>query len=112
MVSDVEAFGLFFTDDMVFVGCALPSCPKSSNLVVPLYCSLNMLEGDTEYASYFMPFLDFFFLSLKNIMIINVYLKSSIFLCLWRAILICDSIRVLSLFLAFSVRQKDLAIPK
>ncbi|KAJ8753363.1 hypothetical protein K2173_019762 [Erythroxylum novogranatense] len=25
----------------------LPSCPKSSKLVVPLYCSLNMLEGDT-----------------------------------------------------------------
>ena len=40
----------FFTDDMVFVDCALPSCPKSSNLVVPLYCSLNMLEGDTVYA--------------------------------------------------------------
>ena len=45
----------FFTDDMVCVGCALPSCPKSSNLVVPLYCSLNMLEGDIGYASYFMP---------------------------------------------------------
>lgn len=27
--------------------CELPSCPKSSNLVVPLHCSLNMLEGDT-----------------------------------------------------------------
>ena len=40
----------FFTDDMVFVGCALPSCPKSSNLMVPLYCSLNMLEGDIGYA--------------------------------------------------------------
>ena len=45
---------------MVFVDCALPSCPKSSNLVVPLYCSLNMLEGDTVYASYFMPFLECF----------------------------------------------------
>ena len=53
----------FFTDDMVFVGCALSSCPKSSNLVVLLYCSLNMLEGDTRYDSYFMPFLDFFFVS-------------------------------------------------
>ena len=50
----------FFTEDMVFVGCALPSCPKSSNLVVPLYYSLNMLEGDIGYALYFMPFLDFF----------------------------------------------------
>ena len=49
----------FFTDDMVFVRCALSSCPKSSNLVVPLYCSLNMLEGDTRYASYFMHFLEF-----------------------------------------------------
>ena len=85
----MEAFGLcdylykvfFFTDDMVFVGCALPSCPKSSNLVVPLYCSLNMLKGDIGYASYFMPFF-YLFLSLKNIMIIDVYLKSSIFLCL------------------------------
>ena len=48
---------------MVFVGCALPSCPKSSNLVVLLYYSLNMLEGDIGYASYFMPFLDFFFVS-------------------------------------------------
>ena len=48
---------------MVFVCCALPSCPKSSNLVVPLYCSLNMLEGDIRYASYFMPFLYFFFVS-------------------------------------------------
>lgn len=28
-------------------GCEPPSCPKSSNLVVPLHCSLNMLEGDT-----------------------------------------------------------------
>ncbi|KAG5244873.1 branched-chain-amino-acid aminotransferase protein [Salix suchowensis] len=27
--------------------CELPSCPNSSNLVVPLHCSLNMLEGDT-----------------------------------------------------------------
>ena len=96
---------------MVFVGCALPSCPKSSNLVVPLYCSLNMLERDTGYASYFMSFLDFF-LSLKNIVIIDVYLKSSIFLCLWRAILMCDSIVALSLFLALTVRPKDLATPK
>ena len=71
MASDVEAFVLyiiciksfFFTDDMVFVGCALPSCPKSSNLVVPLYSSLNMLEGGIGYDSYFMPFLDFFFVS-------------------------------------------------
>ena len=45
---------------MVFVGYALPSCPKSSNLVVPLYCSLNMLEEDTGYASYFRYFLEFF----------------------------------------------------
>ena len=45
---------------MAFVGCALPGCPKSSNLVVPFYCSLNMLEGDTGYASYFMHFLEFF----------------------------------------------------
>ena len=43
------------------------------------------------------------FLSLKNIVIIDVYLKSSIFLCLWRAILMCDSIGALSLFLAFNV---------
>ena len=61
-----------------------------------------MLEGDIGYGSYFMPFLDFF-LSLKNIVIIDVYLKSSIFLCLWRMILMCDSIVALSLFLAFSV---------
>ena len=54
------AESLFFIDDMVFVGCALSSCPKSSNLVVPLYCSLNMLEGDTGFASYFIPFLEFF----------------------------------------------------
>ena len=46
---------------MVFVGCAIPSCPKSSNLVVPLYCSLNTLEGGIGYASYFMPFFSFFF---------------------------------------------------
>ena len=52
------------------------------------------------------------FLSLKNIVIIDVYLKSSIFLCLWRAILMCDSIGALSLFLAFSVRPKDLGAPK
>ena len=101
----------FFTDDVVFVGCALSSCPRSSNLVVPLYCSRNMLEGDSGYASYFMPFLDFFF-SPKNILIIDVYLKSSIFLCIWRAILICDSIGALSLFLAFSVLPNDLATPK
>ena len=90
---------------MVFVGCALPSCPKSSNLVVPPYCSLNMLEGDIGYALYFMPFLDFF-LSLKNIVIIDVYLKSSIFLCLWRAILMCDSIGALSLFLLLASDQR------
>lgn len=29
----------------------LPSCPNSRKLVVPLQCSLNMLEGDTGYAS-------------------------------------------------------------
>ena len=52
------------------------------------------------------------FLFLKNIVIIYVYLKSSIFLCLWRAILICDSIGALFLFLDFSVRPKDLAAPK
>ena len=44
-----------------------------------------------------------FFLSLTNIVIIDEYLKSSIFLCLWRAILMCDSTGALSLFLAFSV---------
>ena len=77
--------------------------------MVPLYCLLNMLEGDTRYAPYFMPFLEF--LSLKNIVIIDVFLKSSIFLCLWR-ILMCDSIGALSLFLAFSVQPKDLAAPK
>ena len=52
------------------------------------------------------------FLSLKNIVIIDVYLKSSIFLCLWRAILMCDFIGALSLFLAFSVRSKELGHPK
>ena len=51
----------FFTNDMVFVGCALPSCPKSRNLVVSLYCSLNMLEGGIGYASYFMHFFFYFF---------------------------------------------------
>ena len=50
----------FFTDDMVFVGCALPSCLKSSNLVVPLYCSLNMLEGDTGMLHILCLFLNFF----------------------------------------------------
>ena len=45
---------------MVFVGCAIPSCPKSSNLVAPLYCSLNKLERGIGYASYFMPFFYFF----------------------------------------------------
>ena len=52
------------------------------------------------------------FLSLNNIVIIDVYSKSSIFVCLWRAILMCDSIGALYLFLAFSVRSKDLAVPK
>ena len=60
LVYPVICIKSFFTDDIVFVGCALPSCLKSSNLVVPLYCSLNMLEGDTGYALYFMPFLEFF----------------------------------------------------
>ena len=41
-------------------------------------------------------------------MIIDVYLKSSIFLCLWRVILMYDSTGALSLFLAFSVRPKAL----
>ena len=59
-------------------------------------------SGDIGYVSYFMPFFDFF-LSLTNIVIIDVCLKSSIFLCLWRAILMCDSTGALSLFLAFSV---------
>ena len=60
LIYEVICIKSFFTNDMVFVGCALPSCPKSSNLVVPLYCALNMLEGDIEYASYFMRFLEFF----------------------------------------------------
>ncbi|KAH9754667.1 protein-lysine n-methyltransferase eef2kmt [Citrus sinensis] len=35
-------------DDLVILGCIdLPSCPKSRKLMVPLQCSLNMLEGDT-----------------------------------------------------------------
>ncbi|KAJ6737537.1 HEPATOCELLULAR CARCINOMA-ASSOCIATED ANTIGEN [Salix viminalis] len=38
--------------------CELPSCPKSSNLVVPLHCSLNMLEGDTGYASHLIPYMN------------------------------------------------------
>ncbi|XP_065625133.1 uncharacterized protein LOC136065596 isoform X1 [Quercus suber] len=29
----------------------LPSCPNLGKLVVPLRCSLNMLDGDTGYAS-------------------------------------------------------------
>ena len=68
----------FFTDYMVFVGCVLPSCPKSSNLVVPLYRSLNMLEGDIGMFRILCLFLNF--LSLKNIVIIDIYLKSSIYL--------------------------------
>ena len=68
-------------------------------------------SGDTGYVSDFMPFLDFF-LSLTNIVIMDVYLKSFIFLCLWRAILICDSTGALSLFLAFSVRPKALTALK
>ena len=90
----MEAFGLcdylykvlFFTDDMVFVGCALPSCPKSSNLVVPLYCSLNMLKGDIGYASYFMPFFLFIFVSEEHndyrcvleIIYISMFMKSDL----------------------------------
>lgn len=39
-------------DDLVILGCIdLPSCPKSRKLMVPLQCSLNMLEGDTGCAS-------------------------------------------------------------
>ncbi|KAJ0080012.1 hypothetical protein Patl1_22768 [Pistacia atlantica] len=34
----------------------LPSCPKSTKLMVPLQCSLNMLEGDTGYASVLILF--------------------------------------------------------
>ena len=52
------------------------------------------------------------FLSLNNIVIIDVCLKSSIFLFLWREILMCDSIGALYIFLSFSVRSKDLAVPK
>ena len=75
----------FFTDDVVFVGCALSSCPRSSNLVVPLYCLLNMLEGDTGYASYFMPFLEFFLFEehidyrcILEIIYISMYMESDL----------------------------------
>ena len=108
--SGVSHIKSFFTDDMVFVGCALPSCPKSSNLVVPLYCSLHTLEGDTRYASYFLPFLEFFvsekqsdYRCILEIIYISMFME---------VILMCDSIEALSLFLAFSVRPKDLAAPK
>lgn len=44
-------------DDLVIIGCIdLPSCPKSRKLMVPLQCSLNMLEGDTGYASIWFLF--------------------------------------------------------
>ncbi|KAF5946023.1 hypothetical protein HYC85_016251 [Camellia sinensis] len=39
----VKCISFLFPD-----GCSdLPSCPKTRKLVVPLQCSLNMLEGDT-----------------------------------------------------------------
>lgn len=38
---------------MAIVGSSgSPSCPVSRKLMVSLYCSLNMLEGDTGYASF------------------------------------------------------------
>ena len=70
---------------MVFVGCALPSCPKSSNLLVPLYCSLNMLGGGIGCASYFMPFLDFFvseehndYRCILEIIYISIFMESDL----------------------------------
>ena len=79
---------------MVFVGCVLPSCPKSSNLVVPLYCSLNMLKGGIGYAFYFMHFLDFFvseehndYRCILEIIYISMFMESDLDVWFYRSTL-------------------------
>lgn len=37
-------------------GFELSSCPKSRKVLIPLHCSLNMLEGDTGYSLFLLFF--------------------------------------------------------